>query len=224
MSDVTVLVAVGPHPHNRRWLEECVQSVERQTVRPSELLLIDDSGRQDGNLLQWMVYHRYQCRVWESPWNLGVAHAYNVGVGLSRTPLVFMLGSDDTLEPTCIEECVKAYELHKDDRAYYYVTVRYMSDGFIQTVPCHAAMVVRGHWQHLGGFPLASASGAPDAAAISIMMRHGHKAGRLRPVAEGTPLYNYRSHSETDTAGKAPWQDVILRTRDLVTREWVART
>lgn len=223
MADVTVVVAVGPHPHNTRWLDECVRSVERQTRAPDELLLIDDSGHQDSALLQWTVANKHHARVWESPWNLGVAHAYNVGVGLSRTPLVFMLGSDDTLEPTCIEMCLRAYEDVRDDRAYYYVSVRYLDTGELQTLPCHAAMVTRGLWKHLGGFPIQSASGAPDAAVLSILFGRGSKAGRLRPVAEGVPLYNYRRHAETDTARKAAWQGVILATRDLVTREWEPR-
>lgn len=223
MTGVTVAIAVGPHQHNTRWLEECVQSVEAQTRKPEELLLIDDSGRWDSGLLQWAVDNHHTSRVWENAWNLGVAHSYNVAVGLSRTPLVFMLGSDDTLEPTCLEKCLEAYEAARDDRAYYYVSVKYMDTGEVQTVPCHAAMVSRGLWKHLGGFPLQSASGAPDAAIISIMFRHGGKAGRLRPVQSGVPLYNYRRHAETDTARKGAWQGVILETRDLVTREWVAR-
>lgn len=218
---ISVLIPVGPHDANRRWLGECLESLYKQTLGPSEVLLVDDSGDPRVHILQ---PEGLPCRVWKSPWNLGVAHAFNCGVGLASNPLVFMLGSDDTLEPECLEKCHETYQRNRDDLAYYFVGVRYMDTGETQTAPCHAAMVTKALWRHTGGFPLASASGAPDAALLSIMFGHGEAAGRLRPVADGIPLYNYRRHDDTDTASKGPWQGVILATRDLVTQEWKPRT
>lgn len=213
---ITVAIPVGPHPANRRWLSECLDSVHAQTQR-ADVLLIDDMGQlPDFSGVSGV-------RMWRAPWYLGVAHAFNMGVALADDPLVFMLGSDDTLEPTCIEECLNAYYAARDDLAYYYCGVRYMDTGELQTLPCHAAMVTKALWRLTGGFPVQSSSGAPDAALLSIMIGNYPRAGSLRQVADGKPLYNYRRHAETDTASKGPWQGVILQTRDLVTREWVPR-
>src|SRR6266702_3237139 len=111
----------------------------------------------------------------------------------------------------------------EDPYGYYYVGVRYIDTGETQTVPCHAAMVTRTLWRRTGGFPIQSSSGAPDAALLSIIMGNYPRAGRHWPVADGVPLYNYRRHPDSDTAGKASWQGVILETRHLVTLEWQPR-
>lgn len=162
----------------------------------------------------WGVYD-----IWISPWYLGVAHAFNFGVALADNEHVVMLGSDDTLEPNCIEECEKA----KLDGLYYqYFPLRYMDTGEIQNIACNAAMVTKELWRHTGGFPVQSASGAPDCALLSIMMaRPGGEAGQIVRIGNGEPLYNYRRHNETDTARNyQKWEKVILATRDLVTKDW----
>lgn len=220
---ISVVIPVGPSAGNRRWLDEALESVDKQSMHPSEVLLIDDSGDPKFDLHQGLRGSLVPTTVWKSPWNLGVAHAFNCGVGLAREKLVFMLGSDDTLEPECLEKCYQTYMRNADDLAYYFVGVRYMDTGELQTTPCGAVMVTKRLWRHTGGFPLQSASGASDGALLSIMFGHGEAAGRLRPVADAVPLYNYRRHDETDTASKGPWQGIILATRDLVTREWKPR-
>jgi len=47
-----------------------------------------------------------------------------------------------------------------------------------------------------------------------------HFPDRIVPVTKGEPLYRYRTHPETDTARRGPWQRVILETRNLVTDLW----
>jgi glycosyltransferase involved in cell wall biosynthesis len=221
---ITVVIPVGPNESNTRWLLECLASVERQTLNPSEVLLIDDSGEKSRylpSLVPAVAHTSLPLRIWKSPWRTGVASAFNVGIAEAIYDLVFMLGSDDTLEPDCLEACVEEYRRKGNDNSgYYSVAVRYMDTGEVQTAPCHASMVTKQLWRHTGGFPVETASGAPDAALLSILFAHGGKAGWIYPVADGRPLYNYRRHNETDTARRGPWQGVILATRDIVTARW----
>lgn len=217
--NASVVIPVGPYPGNQRWLKQAVASVLEQTVLPFLVLIDDGAGLKP---LQLGLFGQPFLH-WQAPWQLGVAHAFNMGVALAPDRLVFMMGSDDVLEPTCIEECLNTYEQVRDNLGYYFVGVRYMDNGETQTTPCNAAMVTKDLWKHTGGLPLQSSSGAPDAALISILLAHGDKAGRLWPVADGKPLYNYRRHPGSDTASKGAWQRVILETRDLVTREWQPR-
>ena len=214
---VTVLIPVGPNESHKRWLDEAIVSALDQTYRADEILLIDDMAG-----LNEMDYPGI-VRVWESPWLLGVAHAFNFGVALAKNELVFMLGSDDWLEPQCIEACVKVYnKLPHPDKAFLFVGVRYTDDreDKEQFIPCNAAMVTKSLWKQNGGFPIESSSGAPDAALISIMMKNP-EAGEYIGVEYGRrSLYNYRVHPETDTAKRQPWQGVILNTRDIVTGTW----
>lgn len=240
---ITVAIPVGPYEANKRWLKEALLSVANQTMQPTEILVIDDMARfghteicgscPDCNKSDWRVENlipkergfliksqgRPDIRSWSSPWRLGVAHAFNFGVALAENELVFLMGSDDLLEPNCLEECYKAWEKNHKADAYYFCGIRYMDDGETQTVPCGYALITKGFWHRTGGFPIESAVGAPDAAFISILLVHNSMS--LVPVAGGTPLVNYRRHSESDTAGKSDWQGVIMETRDIVTRNWI---
>lgn len=217
---VSVVVPVGPSPANSRWLPEAVESVLAQTYPNVDLVVVDDMA----HVKPYWVPSGYPFTLWRSPWYMGVAHAFNVGVAIAPSNLVFMLGSDDWLEPECIAKCVSEYEHRNGDPyGYFFVGVRYSDTLETQDVACHAAMVSKSLWQRTGGFPLQSSSGAPDAALLSIMLGNYPRAGRTWKVANGEPLYNYRRHAETDTASKGPWQGVILETRHLVTLEWRAR-
>lgn len=207
---ITVAIPVGPYPANKRWLDEALYSVYEQTHRPDEVLIVDDMAGIEDNY--------YGTRVWYSPWRLGVAHAFNMGVALARNDLVFLMGSDDTLEPKCLERCIKEWEKNNKKDAYYYTGIRYMDNDEKQGLACGYALVTKGLWRKTGGFPVESAVGAPDAAFVSILMVH-HK-GSLVQVAGGVPLVNYRRHNESDTAGRLPWQGAILETRDVLTNTW----
>lgn len=220
MPDVTVVIPVGPSEANKRWLKEAVESCLDQKYL-GEILFIDDKANIRQDLLydwtgDWELWN-----VWETPWQSGVAHAFNFGVGLAKNELVFMLGSDDYLAPDCLNQCIRAWEENQRQDAYYWVGVEYLDDRETkkQFVPCNAAMVTKGFWKWCGGFPPETASGAPDAALISMLW--GSK--KLICVNEHKPLYYYRSHNESDTAGRGPWQGVILQTRDILTAQFKQR-
>ena len=216
-TEISVVIPVGPYPGNVQWLDECINSALDQTHQPAQLIIIDDGA----DLKREDLPHG--TKLWHSPWQLGVAAAFNVGVGLSTTNCIFMLGSDDTLEEQCLAACADKYErTDRRDLSYFWTGVRYSDGREDQYLPCHAAMVTQTLWHHCGGFPPESASGAPDAALISILL--GNKdAGDLVCVNPHMPLYNYRVHDDTDTARRAEWQGVILSTRDILTRTWNAK-
>lgn len=229
MSGISVCVPVGPEQHHRRYLKECLSSVSRQTRPPHDVLIVDDMAGMPAGLDH---SNGYPVRTWRSPWRLGVAAAFNCGVALADQELVLMVGADDWLEPECLEACLDAFQKQGEDPlCYYYLSVRYHAEeGFsiphgledgVQTLPCNAAMVSKKLWANTGGFPPETSSGAPDAALISILMVH-KEAGQLIPVAEGNPLYNVRIHNGQDTCGRAPWQSVIIPTRNILTQLWKA--
>lgn len=214
---VTVTIPVGPSEANQHWLFEAIESVQKQTYSVDEILLIDDmADLPQPELLSDAI------RIWRTPWLVGIPTAFNFGVALARNELVFMLGSDDWLEPQCIEACVKGYRgFDKRDETLFFVGVKY-NDGredSTQFAPCNAAMVTKSLWKRCGGFPIESASGACDASLISIMMKNPEAGGYIG-VGNRKPLYNYRVHPGTDTAQRQAWQSVILQTRDILTSIW----
>jgi glycosyltransferase involved in cell wall biosynthesis len=221
---ITVVIPIGPSEANKRWHREAIESAIDQSESPVEVLLIDD-----GAMLQEGDYPDDWVRIIRMPWRTGISHAFNYGIMLAKTDLVFMLGSDDTLEPNCLERCWEAYNKRDRQDAYYSVPVRYMSTGEVQTIPCNAAMVTKGFWKMTGGFPIESAIGRGDNALLSICMNRpelpvvwvGHETGHPLDV-----LYNYREHPGqwTPYANRyAPELISIINklTEDWTTPEWV---
>lgn len=211
---VSIALPVGPFPGNTEWLGECLDSIKAQTHQPDEVFIVSDMG----GLSEGMDHRNpYPIRTWSAPWRLGVPSAFNFAVALADHDLVFLMGSDDTLEPECIELCLAEYEKNNRQDAYYFVGVHYM-EGEDQNTPCGYALVTKGLWRATGGFPIESAVGAPDAAYISILIKH--RPELLVPVADGRPLVNYRRHMGSDTGGRGPWQGAILETRRVLTDTW----
>lgn len=211
LNPVTVAIAVGPGEVYKKYLSECLQSVRLQSAQPDEILVIDDMA----HLTQGDVGEGI--RIWKCPWRVGAAHATNFGVALAKHNLVLVLASDDKLQPSCIIDCLKTYWREKDDTGYYWLDVEY-SDGRIQRIASGPAMVTQKGWRITGGYPLESASGAPDAALMSIIL--SRKLIKLYHVESTKPPYWYRMHPETDTAQRGPWQGVILETRKLCGNLW----
>lgn len=191
-------IPVGPYPSNKRWLNECLDSVFNQTVKANEVIVIDDQA----NLSQGDVGGAI---LWKTPWLSGVSHAFNFGIGVAQSDLVFMLGSDDTMKPKCLETCLKAFDINKRKDGYYWVTIDYintMNDvrfppGSMQRLPCNEAFVTKKFWHWVGGFPIEAALGAPDSMLMELM--YHRIPDKLFPVADGTPLVSYRLHEDTET-------------------------
>ena len=222
---VTVVIPVGPEPSHRKWLDEAVQSVIDQAGKDDRVLLMFDGRVDRKNPVRHDPFGQ-KVHAEIIPWRVGVTAAFNIAVGFDAviwdwsngSDLVIMLGSDDLLLPGALDACVQTWEEADRADAYYWMSIEYSDDrkDKIQALPCNAAMVTRAFWRWSGGFPPETASGAPDAALISMLLVHAPE--RLIAVQQGTPLTWVRVHEGQDTAGRAPWQDVILRTRDILTK------
>ena len=213
MTPITVVIPVGPLPIHKEYLQEAIASVWKQTLKAGEILLIDDMAD-----LEPQEYPG--CRIFRNPWLTGIAGSFNFGVALARYTNVVMLGGDDQLFPTCLEEISNAYERTGGRDGYYWLGCRFSDGREDQFTACHASMVTRGYWVMTGGFPVESASGAPDAALISERLIHGDCDHEFVIVNRQRPLYWVRIHEEQDTNHRYHWQGVILSTRKLLTDNW----
>lgn len=214
---ITVTIPIGPKPSHIQWLRECVESVVAQTFLPSEILFILDYpvSEETRELVTQLRQEHSIISIYEAPWRLGVSSAFNFGVALAKNEMVFLLGADDTLEPECLAQCVRACQ---GRIGYYFVSLTYMDTGEIQALPCNAAMVTKELWKLTGGFPIETASGAGDVALISILTVH--HSGMIKAVALGTPLYNYRRHPMTETAQRGAWHNINLQICDRLIQDY----
>lgn len=212
---ITVGIPIGPFPSCKTWLEECIISALHQLKPGDEILLVLDYTDLPENL-EWVNTYDSISMI-STPWRVGVAHAFNFCVSVARNDLVVMLGSDDVLLDGALEACRNAWRNIKDPLGYYWFPIQY-SDGEQQALPCNAAMVHKKLWDHCGGFPIETATGAMDAALVSIFMVHPD-AGHMYRVCQD-PIYWVRRHPYQDTSTKGPWQGVILETRDILAKTW----
>lgn len=219
---ITVTIPVGPFKTNVLWLDEAMNSIFAQTLRPDEVLIICDGASIPRDYYYRYSDNRTYTRVWRAPWRLGISHAFNFGVMMAVEECVFMLGSDDTLEPTCLEKCMEAYNKNWQLNAYYSVPIRYMDTQEIQTAPCNAAMTTKTFWKQTGGFPIETAIGIGDSTFLSICIKHKLP---VRWIGEDTgqpdvPLYNYRRHPDIHTYKLGPWWGVVDSIRNIATEQW----
>lgn len=86
-------------------IERCIRSVLGQTLRPKELILVDDaSGDETLSLLQgWQQRYPQWIRVVALPVNQGAGMARNAGWQVSSGRFVAFLDSDDSWHPQKLE-------------------------------------------------------------------------------------------------------------------------
>lgn len=220
MDDVTVLIPIGPKVSNLRWIREALRSVFGQKHPVKEIMLIDDQAHLTSQWI-WETFdifdddsfhflgtdHRgketwaWENRIpyislWQTPWRLGFAGAFNCGVALSAHDLVMYLASDDLLYPDCVADCVEAYRRNQEQDAWYAVSYEVENSPGVREIPINAAMITKGLWQYTGGFP-PSAFVGPDALILSCLMVHA--PDKIVHVAPGKANYFNRVHAEQDT-------------------------
>lgn len=111
------------------YIQECVCSIINQTYPDIEVILVDDAGGDNSMELAKEVLLQSN-RIWRvicHDRNLGVSVARNNAMAVAKGKYLFLLDSDDYLEPFCIEKFVD-------------VALRY-----------DAEMVFANHWDILNG-------------------------------------------------------------------------
>ncbi len=87
---------------NRRDLVvECLRSLERQTFREYEVIVVDDGSTDD--TVETLHRDFPRIKVDRRETNQGFAKAVNAGMRQAKGEWIFLLNNDVTLEPSCLE-------------------------------------------------------------------------------------------------------------------------
>lgn len=100
---VSIIIPV----YNReKYIEECIRSIQAQSYKNYEIILIDD-GSTDGTLPLCRVLAEAEpaIRILESN-HVGVSAARNIGLATVRGDFVFFMDSDDVIHPQLLEALV----------------------------------------------------------------------------------------------------------------------
>ena len=154
---ISVIVPVGPGHENI--LLDALDSVEAQTLREWELIVVNDSGARL-NLTPWPFV-----KLVETTGSKGAGFARNRGAELSQANLLVFLDADDFLQPEYLE---KTYELWDETGRWVY-TDMYTQDSKGVTEPYHCedwdprtlwrsglasvtCLYPKAQWETVGGF------------------------------------------------------------------------
>jgi GT2 family glycosyltransferase len=98
--------------NGRQVLERCLQSLQGQTYHPREIIVVDNSSKDDS--VDFVREKFPHVKLVLNERNLGFGGGNNVGIRTSQGKYVMMLNNDTRLDPKCIEELKGSLE--KDQR------------------------------------------------------------------------------------------------------------
>lgn len=179
------------------FIEEAIKSLENQTYRNFELIVVDDCfpGIRASEVLHscnfpWLKIVRHDA-------NKGLASARNTGFENSQGELILPLDDDDLLEPQFLEKTVAAL-VHDTTAAGAYSQVAIFGEreetwipnismlNIMSGIPGPSTILFRRHlFGEVGGFRPGLRS--PDSDFWIRVLSHGHRLVRIEE-----PLYRYR--------------------------------
>lgn len=104
---VSVIIPVGPN--HQRLLVDALDSLEAQTFRKWEAIVVFDGGNE------WLpeIHNAYPF-IWHThTQGKGAGHARNVGAAMARAPFLLFLDADDWLQPTALDRMLEAWNEHQ---------------------------------------------------------------------------------------------------------------
>jgi glycosyltransferase involved in cell wall biosynthesis len=107
---VSIIIPVGPG--HERLVLDAIDSVDAQTFRQWECIVVNDTGGPLGTSLPSWV------RLIEADCGHSVAHARNLGIKASRAPLFVPLDADDYLQPDYLRTALWAHQESGGDLIY----------------------------------------------------------------------------------------------------------
>jgi len=100
---VSVIIPVGKG--HEKYLVDALDSLEAQTMRQWEVILVYDGHKPSTSFLQAYPY----AKIVQNPKRKGTGHARNQGVKQARSTLLLFLDADDWLEPKALERMYDTY-------------------------------------------------------------------------------------------------------------------
>jgi len=110
-----------PTYNGSKFIEECLSSISRQTFKNYELIIIDDSSKDETR----RILHRLKYRFIKNKKRLGCTKTINRGIKLSKGEFIFRLDQDMVYDKNYLNEMIFAAKSDKNIgivscKSYYY--------------------------------------------------------------------------------------------------------
>jgi len=173
-----------------RFVEDCLESIAKQTQDNIELIVIDDCSTDDSlmRVLRWIGLNARKFtgyRIAAHLENMGLAYARNTAFSLARAPRVFVMDADNTLYPRAIERCMQAMNDSGADGAYTQLEIfgdrtgtgdadfwdreRFKPRNYVDAM----ALVAKTAWEKVDGYHQLGANGWEDYDFWCKFVEHG---------------------------------------------------
>jgi len=127
MEEIRVSVVI-PVYNVEAYLTDCLNSVTGQTLREIELLCVDDcSTDRCREILSAAAEQDPRIRLFFGDVNRGQGHCRNVGIENARGKYIYLLDSDDMIEPDALEALYHLAEQDRLDAVFFDSSVIYES-------------------------------------------------------------------------------------------------
>lgn len=108
---------VIPCYNGEQFLLQTLKSIEAQTHKPNEILLIDD-GSTDNSI---SIAEEFDVNVHRNPKNMGIGYTRQVGLDIADGDYVAYLSADDVYHPKFLETSLKNMKKNKGTYTDYYI-------------------------------------------------------------------------------------------------------
>jgi glycosyltransferase involved in cell wall biosynthesis len=112
--------------NGEKYLETCLRSIESQTYKNIEYIIID--GKSTDDTLNIINNYRHIVTTLVSEKDRGISDAFNKGIARANGEIIAIINADDYLNPTSIEDVVTAYIKTGKQQGIYYGDIRYFDD------------------------------------------------------------------------------------------------
>ena len=96
--DISVII---PFYNRETYIDEAVQSVLAQTLKPLEIIIVNDCSRESSR--RYLERYKDVCTILDLPKNVGLAGSRNAGIRVARGKFIALLDDDDVWLPEKLE-------------------------------------------------------------------------------------------------------------------------
>lgn len=206
---ISVIIPVYNAP--KKYLEECIDSVLKQTYENFEICIVDDASTNEGTIECLKKYEKNEkCKVRWCDENGHISKASNYAVEIAKGEYIALLDNDDVLEENALLENVKLLNTNNNYDLIYSDEDKIDFDGkFCEphfkpdfspdtllslNYICHFTIIRKEIFDKVGGFKIGT-EGAQD---YDLFLRISEITTKIGHIAK--VLYHWRK-SETSTAG-----------------------
>lgn len=113
---MTVSVLIPSYNHGR-YIRETIRSIADQTHQEIELIVIDDCSTDDSYTIAKQQREKFEGRflqfiIKKNEQNLGIQKSLNKAARLATGHFIFIIASDDALEPNAIDNLLQGFRKH----------------------------------------------------------------------------------------------------------------